>query len=434
MRIAFFGDAFEDVFTPVVEVKINPESGCPAYVLDSDASRSYPGGVANAARAIQHFDVETRLYTPGPCERKERLVYKGNQVARLDTPLPTASELTVVLSAFTRAVDLDAVVVSDYGRGAVTSHTLSVITGDCRRRGIPCVIDAKRIISNVDMSGTVLKCNEPEARGLGMEMDGRSVAGFGIRHDCGLVVTRQERPPIVGPVELPAIRMPSRPFQSSGAGDSFAAFLAWGLANGFHLHHAAGIAYQYAAAAGFFPPFREPLLPHEVAAIEDPACLKVLDNDRDLAAWLRHRAPKRLVVTNGCFDVLHSGHVRNLTECRGRGDALLVLVNSDESVKRLKGPGRPAQQLADRMRALAGLEAINAISSFSEDRPAARLAWCVNQMGRTFSVLAKGGDYCHADLADQRPYAERLHFTRRWNVSTSSISRQINACHVCSHE
>jgi D-beta-D-heptose 7-phosphate kinase/D-beta-D-heptose 1-phosphate adenosyltransferase len=96
---------------------------------------------------------------------------------------------------------------------------------------------------------------------------------------------------------------------------------------------------------------------------------------------------RRLVFTNGCFDLLHRGHIEYLTEARALGDALVVGVNDDASVRRLKGPGRPLVEATDRAAVVAALAAVDRVVLFPEDTPAALIAALVPD------VLAKGGDY-----------------------------------------
>jgi D-glycero-beta-D-manno-heptose 1-phosphate adenylyltransferase len=99
------------------------------------------------------------------------------------------------------------------------------------------------------------------------------------------------------------------------------------------------------------------------------------------------REGKRLVFTNGCFDVLHPGHCDLLARCKARGDLLLVALNSDESVARLKGPQRPVTPLAERMYVMAHLECVDFVTAFSEDTPAAIISEVQPE------VLIKGGDW-----------------------------------------
>jgi D-beta-D-heptose 7-phosphate kinase/D-beta-D-heptose 1-phosphate adenosyltransferase len=114
-----------------------------------------------------------------------------------------------------------------------------------------------------------------------------------------------------------------------------------------------------------------------------------------VAAECRARG-ERVVMTNGCFDILHAGHVAYLEEAKARGDRLLVAVNDDDSVRRLKGAGRPVNGLADRMAVLAGLAAVDWVVPFGEDTPE-RLIDAVMP-----DVLVKGGDYRPEDIAGAR--------------------------------
>jgi D-beta-D-heptose 7-phosphate kinase/D-beta-D-heptose 1-phosphate adenosyltransferase len=102
---------------------------------------------------------------------------------------------------------------------------------------------------------------------------------------------------------------------------------------------------------------------------------------------------ERVVLTNGCFDILHAGHVSYLEEARSCGDRLVVAVNDDDSVRRLKGPARPITGLADRMAILAGLASVDWVVPFAEDTPAALIAKVLP------NVLVKGGDYRAEDIA-----------------------------------
>jgi rfaE bifunctional protein nucleotidyltransferase chain/domain len=113
---------------------------------------------------------------------------------------------------------------------------------------------------------------------------------------------------------------------------------------------------------------------------------KILDRERLLASYGRPRT-QRLVFTNGCFDILHRGHVEYLAYARSLGDALVVGVNSDDSVRRLKGPGRPITPEADRTFVLAALESVDLVTSFPQDTPRELIAALLPD------VLVKGGDY-----------------------------------------
>jgi rfaE bifunctional protein nucleotidyltransferase chain/domain len=113
-----------------------------------------------------------------------------------------------------------------------------------------------------------------------------------------------------------------------------------------------------------------------------------------ILAWREglRQTGQRLVFTNGCFDLLHRGHVEYLAEARAMGDALVVAVNGDDSVRRLKGPGRPLVPAVDRAQVLAALQAVDRVVLFAEDTPAELIAELLPD------VLVKGGDYQLAEI------------------------------------
>jgi rfaE bifunctional protein nucleotidyltransferase chain/domain len=150
---------------------------------------------------------------------------------------------------------------------------------------------------------------------------------------------------------------------------------------------------------------------------------KLLARERLIGRLGRPR-DTRLVFTNGCFDILHRGHVEYLAYARSLGDTLVVAVNSDESVRRLKGPDRPINSEYDRALVLAGLESVDWITIFTEDTPAELIAALLPDL------LVKGGDYTPEEIVGA---AEVMAAGGRVVVaplvpgrSTSSTLRQLN--------
>lgn len=142
---------------------------------------------------------------------------------------------------------------------------------------------------------------------------------------------------------------------------------------------------------------------------------------RALAAWLkRQRADgKKIVFTNGCFDILHAGHVSVLEFSRAKGDALVVGVNSDESVRRLKGPTRPVNTQADRALVLAALQSVDAVCIFEEDTP-----YNLIKLVRP-DVLVKGGDYKPNEIVG-REFAKKVaRFALLKGRSTTNIIKKV---------
>ena len=176
-------------------------------------------------------------------------------------------------------------------------------------------------------------------------------------------------------------------YDVTGAGDTVAAVLAMAVGKGIGLREAIPLANVCAGVVvrrvGPYAPS-----PMEVLQVAEGFRAKVVGRKelREIVGALRAQG-KKIVFTNGVFDILHPGHVRYLQEARRLGDVLIVGINTDASVRRLKGPGRPVNRLADRAEVLASLEMVDFVVPFGEDTPAALI-----RLVRP-DVLVKGGDY-----------------------------------------
>lgn len=146
--------------------------------------------------------------------------------------------------------------------------------------------------------------------------------------------------------------------------------------------------------------------------------IKTLEELQGIVQGLKAQG-KRIVFTNGCFDLLHPGHVEYLEEARGFGDVLIVAVNGDQSLRRLKGPERPIMPLWARMRVLAGLEAVDYVLPFEEDTPLRVIA------ALRPHVLVKGGDWSPEEVVGRELVEEVRIVTYREGFSTSGIIRRI---------
>jgi D-beta-D-heptose 7-phosphate kinase/D-beta-D-heptose 1-phosphate adenosyltransferase len=222
-----------------------------------------------------------------------------------------------------------------------------------------------------------------------------------------LVITLGERGMAVITAGEDAMFLPARArqvFDVTGAGDTVIAALAAGLGAGQTLYEAAGLANLAAGlvvgkiGVAAVTPSELRLALHEHG--QGGRGLLSRSEVRQIAAEVRSRG-ERLVMTNGCFDILHAGHVAYLEEAKLRGDRLLVAVNDDASVSRLKGSGRPINPLADRMAVLAGLAAVDWVVPFSEDTPEALVSEVLPD------VLVKGGDYRPENIAGARSVLAR---------------------------
>jgi D-beta-D-heptose 7-phosphate kinase/D-beta-D-heptose 1-phosphate adenosyltransferase len=210
------------------------------------------------------------------------------------------------------------------------------------------------------------------------------------------LVTQSEHGMTLVPRNGEVVHVPAHPVKVrdvSGAGDTVAAVLAVALAAGADWETALRMANAAAAvavgkkgtASVTSRELRRKILPHAFLAAEEKIVAAGSDLDGHLLEWRRQAL--RIGFTNGCFDILHPGHVKVLTAARAACDRLIVGLNSDASVKRLKGEGRPVQDEQARSEVLAALEAVDLVAIFEEDTPLRLIAQIRP------SVLVKGGDY-----------------------------------------
>jgi D-beta-D-heptose 7-phosphate kinase/D-beta-D-heptose 1-phosphate adenosyltransferase len=276
-----------------------------------------------------------------------------------------------------------AVVLSDYGKGVLTDAVLRSVIAAARAAKIPVLVDPKGEDYARYRGATLVTPNRKEAeQALGRKLakvDDMSRAADDLMKMADLdaaVITLgadgiyyKDKRGVLGHVPAQARAV----FDVTGAGDTVVAQLAFHLADGVPLGAAVELANQAAAITvgrlGTHAVSRSELAAH--IAESAPHAGKVVRGDELdalLAQW--RKDGKRIVFTNGCFDVLHVGHANYLRFAKSKGDVLLVGVNDDASVKRLKGDSRPVNGLDDRMEMLAALEMVDAVTSFTEDTPA----------------------------------------------------------------
>lgn len=410
--------------------RISPEAPVPVVKVTRFQTR--PGGAANVAVNLASLGVRTTLSgvvgadagaaelrgilgehgialelvesADRPTITKLRVLSRNQQLIRLDTEDSFASEDAVALAARMEAAAADAAVclLSDYGKGSLAEAPALIATA--RRLQLPVLVDPKGSDFGRYRGATLLTPNLAEFEAVaGVAASDAELAerAAGMRSDLGLealVVTLGDRGMLVTaggePVFIPA--RAREVFDVTGAGDTVIAALAAGLAAGMTLPDAAALA-NVAAGIVVRKIGVASVTPAELGAelhVQDPADRGIVSRSRAvaLAGALRVRG-ERLVMTNGVFDILHAGHVAYLQEARARGDRLLVAVNDDDSVRRLKGDARPINTLADRMTVLAGLAAVDWVVPFGTDTPAELIAEVLP------AVLVKGGDYRPEDIA-----------------------------------
>jgi D-beta-D-heptose 7-phosphate kinase/D-beta-D-heptose 1-phosphate adenosyltransferase len=431
LRILVIGDLMLDRYIVGDVDRISPEA--PVPVLRHARRYERPGGAANVAMNLAGLGCRTFLAglwggdaeqaelaelvrgagidTLGvvssvlPTTSKTRIVARTQQMLRIDIEsreLPPAAESDRLQA---RAVELTAkvhaVILSDYAKGALTQPICEAVIRAARQAGIPVLVDPKtRDFSKY--SGATAVCpnlNELSlATGVSAHEAQRltsAAQAMLVEHDFEfLAVTMSEKGIDVlsreGTYHSPA--RAREVFDVSGAGDTAIATIAAALAGGLRRETAVDLA-NVAAGIVVGKMGTAPVASHELIAALTPgagvaAAEKVLDRERLLLRIAEWRASGETVVfTNGCFDLLHIGHIALLETCRRFGTRLVVGLNSDASVARLKGPSRPVVAEPERMRVMAALAAVDAVVLFEQDTPL-ELIVAIQP-----DVLVKGGDY-----------------------------------------
>ncbi|HQR51475.1 MAG TPA: bifunctional D-glycero-beta-D-manno-heptose-7-phosphate kinase/D-glycero-beta-D-manno-heptose 1-phosphate adenylyltransferase HldE [Methylophilaceae bacterium] len=413
--------------------RISPEAPVPVVLLKRETECA--GGAANVAANLAGLGVKTRLVgfigadddgsrlkraihdlkidTQGLVHAethatiaKTRVIGGHQQMMRLDRESRAAysqKDAEALLGGIYRqlADHPSVVVLSDYAKGVLTPELCQALITEAKRLGIPVLVDPKGHDYSKYSGATALTPNKKEAAEA-CQVDVRNnaallAAAAQMRSDLKLdflAVTRGEEG--VSLIEDGhALHIPAtakQVFDVSGAGDTVIATLAAGLVAGLQRREALHLANLAAGVVvgkiGTVPIKREELL-HELT-LEDTSeqADKVCGLPQLLAKVARwHNAGERIVFTNGCFDLLHAGHVTYLEQARKLGDHLVLGLNTDRSVSALKGPTRPVIHEQDRARVLAALEAVDAVILFDEDTPLE----LIRQIKP--DVLAKGSDY-----------------------------------------
>ncbi len=446
-RIVVIGEAMLDSYLRGTADRLSREAPVPIVTLHERVDA--PGGAGNTAvnvaslggeprflsvcgadgegdrllAALRDHDVPTADVLPGSGRTtlaKERILAGDQMLVRFDwgseasVDAPTEDELIDRLTI--AHATADAVIVSDYDYGVVTARILAVLGELQRARPIPLVVDARDLDRYRRLDVTAVKPNYREAvrllgerelrgsearvRQIGtngerlLELTGARIVAVTLDAD-GAFVFERDHPPY---------RTYSRPHDHSraaGAGDTFVAALTLALAAGASTPEAAELA-SSAAAVVVAQPGTTACTARALEESISTVGKRIARRDRlaDRLAYLRSQGA-RVVFTNGCFDILHRGHITYLNRAKALGDVLIVGVNSDESVRRLKGPMRPINPLDDRLHVLEALSCVDLVVPFGEDTPIDLL-----RVVRP-DVFVKGGDYTLETLPDA-PVVESL--------------------------
>src|ERR1700754_458349 len=430
------GDLMLDEFVYGEVSRISPEA--PAPVIAVQRSETNIGGSGNVARnvaslgarcifvgligeddagktlkaALARENLVESVLIPDPARpttRKVRFVSEhfSTHMLRADweKASPAAADIEqklidAILPLLSRA---DIVLLSDYAKGVLTARVIRNVIDAAKKLGKRVIVDPKSANFAIYRGATLLTPNRREfAEATRSRADSDSSIAEAAQDamylaDCeAMLVTQSEHGMTLVARTGEAIHVPAHPVKVrdvSGAGDTVVAALALALAAGADWETVWRIANAAAAVAVSkkgtaivtAAEMRRKILPHAYLAAEE----KIVTSSGDLAAHLAdwRKQGLRVGFTNGCFDILHPGHVKVLTAARGACDRLIVGLNSDASVKRLKGEGRPVQNEISRAEVLAALEAVDLVVLFEEDTPI-KLITEIKP-----NVLVNGGDY-----------------------------------------
>jgi D-beta-D-heptose 7-phosphate kinase/D-beta-D-heptose 1-phosphate adenosyltransferase len=432
-RVAVAGDVMLDIYVGGTVERISPEAPIP--VLRVERETAMPGGAGNVARNVaalgawvrlaaavgaddaarrlgQLIAAEARLsgeLVPDPARQtaiKTRYVAGSQQMLRADretvAPLSADTRRRLIAAVKAALADCAILVLSDYGKGALADGVAAELIAEAKRAKRAVVVDPKGRDWSPYAGADVVTPNKRElAEAAGSEIAGdESVAAAAqaliARHRLGAILATLGADGMMlaradGSCEH--FRAEAREvFDVSGAGDTAVAALAALLATGAPLadaaliaNVAAGIVVGKAGTAVVYGDELTHALHHQDLMDAEAKVLTKAQALERVRAW---RAAKlRIGFTNGCFDLLHPGHVSMLGQARAACDRLIVGLNSDASVTRLKGAGRPVQPEAARAAVLASLAAVDAVVVFAEDTPVKQI--------EAFKpdLLVKGADY-----------------------------------------
>lgn len=423
LRLVVIGDSMLDIDIDGTATRLSPEA--PVPVVDGEQMGQRPGGAGLAAALAARHGAEVTLVTAigddghgrtlhrllaeagvdvralpvaGSTACKTRVRADGQNVVRLDQGTGTAGTFTVPAELDGLLRSAHAVLAADYGKGMCADAGVRALLTDIAT-DIPVIWDPHPRGSAPTAGAALVTPNEAEAEhfsGSAEELRSR----WGARAVCvtlgprgAVLATGADSCAHLAPEHSVVARA-----DTCGAGDRFAVAAAMALAGGADVAaavaHAVDAATRFVGAGGAGSMSTVTALPHVLTEARLPRGFAPITDDLAEVARRLRRSGGRVVATGGCFDLLHTGHVRLLHRARQLGGALVVLLNSDASVRALKGPTRPVMPAEDRARVLAALACVDAVCIFDELSPETALATLQPD------VWVKGGDYTAADLPE----------------------------------
>lgn len=424
-KLLVVGDVMLDRYWHGDASRVSPEAPVPVVKVENREDR--PGGAGNVALNIAALgsaativgiigndetgiELKSRLEAAGvycdflcsdhkPTITKLRVVSQHQQLIRLDFEEKFQPQDVQGLNEKVGALieQSQVMVLSDYAKGAL--QNIPELIQLARSKGVPVIADPKGSDFSKYQGATLITPNLSEFEAVVGHCEHEQDLvdkGLQLVRDLGLeamLITRGEHGMTLIRPDSPELHLPARAqevFDVTGAGDTVISVLASALAAGDNLADATALANLAAGlvvgklgtAAISGPELRRAIL------AEQGSGRGVMTSEQlEIAVEDAKEHGEKIVFTNGCFDIIHAGHVGYLSEARKLGNRLIVAINDDQSVKRLKGPGRPINPVDRRAAVLAGLEAVDWVVSYSEDTPEALLE------SLQPDILVKGGDY-----------------------------------------
>ena len=424
-QVLVVGDLMLDRYWQGPTSRISPEAPVPVVKVEQHEDR--PGGAANVAlnvtalgagvslvglvgkdeagKALEKQLQSARVHCAfsvtesEPTITKLRVISRHQQLIRLDFEEPFSHDYSDAIAEATSPLlsNVNVLVLSDYGKGTLSD--CQQLIAEAKAQNVSVLVDPKGSDFARYRGATLLTPNLSEFEtivGHCKTEDELVSRGQLLAKELdldALLVTRSEQGMTLIRADREELHFPARArevFDVTGAGDTVISTLAAALAAGEDLPNAvalSNIAASIVVGKLGTAAISAPELRREVSK-EQGAEKGVMSEEQLLIALADARsAGETIVFTNGCFDILHAGHVGYLEQARAQGDRLVLAINSDESVSRLKGPGRPINPVERRMTVLSGLEAVDWVLYFDEDTPE-RLLEKVRP-----DILVKGGDY-----------------------------------------
>lgn len=413
-KAVVIGDVMLDEYIEGDASRISPEAPVPVVKIQKEIYEL--GGAGNVASNLRSLGADVSLFSCigndengkklkelfqvkeiktffSECSqtiKKTRVICRGTQLLRIDKEEDSSKKFSdiIKLKLKEKCAEADIIVISDYAKGNITEE-ISEILKEFREK---VIANPKPQNKRLYKGFLLISLNEKEAEEMSKEKN-VYLAGQILKEELGsnILITRGEKGMVLFSHKMPeAFDIPTYAkeiFDVTGAGDTAVSAIALAIASGSTLNEAAIIGNHAAgikiSKRGTYSVTLEELR-ERISGEENK--IQTLEQMKKIVEDLKRKG-KKIIWTNGCFDLLHQGHVRYLKETKKLGDVLIVGLNSDSSIKRLKGPERPIQSESERAEILSSLDSVDYVVVF----PEINAVNCLNELKP--SIFAKAADY-----------------------------------------